>query len=613
MSPVVQPMPPPGLAGVGPLFDTLTGATGPGWQATPYAPLAFVATAVAVVFAVVLWRSEWRPGSSALVVLALAAAWWSLTYGLELASTSYATKLLLARLSYLGIAVVPVAWVAFALAYTGRRSRLRLRTLALLSIPSLFAIALPWNSAESDLFWASTTLVTGETGQMLALTYGPAFWAWSAYGYLLVLTGTTFLLRSVPSDARLFRVQTALLTLGSLAPLVANASYLLRLVAIDVTPFGFVASALALGTGFRVYRLLDVHPAARAAARDELVERMAEAVVVLNPEGHVVDLNRNARSVLGTEDPVGEPLTSVTPELATAVEGVEDETVEFVSRDPTRHYEVRVSPLDGGRFRRMGRLVTLHDVTERRRRERRIAVLNRLLRHDLRNDVSVIQGAAKLLSEDPHNEVYAEMIAEQATEMLELFRTVREVERTLESGGPTRSEVDLVRVVDDRVEVARRSHPDATVETDLPVSARVHATDLLTSVVDNLVENAVEHNDTDAPHVRVSVEEEVEDGRRYVELRVEDDGPGIPEPDRRVLVGAEGARLEDASGLGLWLVNWLVTESGGEVHYEANEPRGSVIRLRLPGVDEEETDGDERIADVEPTLHRLRSGSSSTG
>jgi signal transduction histidine kinase len=235
------------------------------------------------------------------------------------------------------------------------------------------------------------------------------------------------------------------------------------------------------------------------------------------------------------------------------------------------------------------------------------------LRHDLRNDVSVIQGAAKLLSEDPHNEVYAEMIAEQATEMLELFRTVREVERTLESGGPTRSEVDLVRVVDDRVEVARRSHPDATVETDLPVSARVHATDLLTSVVDNLVENAVEHNDTDAPHVRVSVEEEVEDGRRYVELRVEDDGPGIPEPDRRVLVGAEGARLEDASGLGLWLVNWLVTESGGEVHYEANEPRGSVIRLRLPGVDEEETDGDERIADVEPTLHRLRSGSSSTG
>lgn len=597
------------------------GATVPGWQVTPYAALTFGAAAVAVTFAAAMWRSQRQPGTVALLTLALGAAWWSLLYGLELSSTTLAGTLLFARLAYLGIVVVPVSWFAFALAYTGHGHHLRPSTVGALASPAVLAAALPWTSGTSDLFWASTSLAYGGPSVLLAVEYGPAFWLWSTYSYVLLGVGTVLLLRSVPLDAHLFRRQTALLVVGVAAPLLSNLMYLLRIgpVPIDATPLGFVISALALGAGFRRYRLLYVHPAARAVARAELVERMAESVLVLSDEGRIVDVNRSARAILGVEadDVVGASLDELAPRLASVLDGTDHGDREFTTGDPPRHYEVRVSTLQGNHGGTIGRLVVLRDVTERQRRERRIAVLNRVLRHDLNNDVAVVEGYAGMLAEDPGNEEYAEVIAERAAEMADLLGTVREVELALESGSSPLSRVDIVRVVEEQVEVARRSHPEATFETDLPASEDVCAIDLVPSAVDNLVENAVEHNDSDTPHVRVSVGREIEDGRSYVTITVADDGPCVPEPDRRVLVGDEGAELEDAGGLGLWLVNWIVTESGGEVVWGPNEPRGNVVVLRLPSAEPEPETSDD--GDPAPRgsargwTHGRRSRPTSTG
>jgi signal transduction histidine kinase len=598
------PAPPAGLdalAAVPTVPSTVTDAVGAAGitfaeELSVYVVLSLAAGVVAVVFVGVMRRWGRGPGTLALTTLALGAAWWSLLYGLELAGATLATKLLFGRLSYLGIVVVPVSWLAFALSYTGRGDRLTPSTVGLLSVPSVLAAVLPWTSGSNDLFWASTSLAPIDGGLVLAVEYGPAFWLWSAYSYALIVAGTILLLGSIPSEGRLFRRQTALLAVGATSPLVANLVYLSRIGPVDTTPLGFVVSALALGAGLQRYRLFDVHPVARGVARDELVERMDESLVVLNEGGRIVDLNRSARSVLdvGGEDIVGASLDAVAHPLAAAVERASDEGAEFTTGDPPRHYEVRVSELNGNSGGTVGRLVTLRDVTERRRREQRLTILNRVLRHDLNNDVTLIEGYAKLLLREPGNEEYAATIARKADEMLELVRTVREVERTLDSGGPTRSTVDVTRVVETQVEAARRAHPRATVETDLPASARVRTTSLVSSVVDNLIENAIVHGDAEAPHVRVSVARVVEDGRPCVELRVADDGPGIPRADRAVLVGDDDARLEDAGGLGLWLVHWLVSESGGEIAYEPNEPRGSVVVLLFPPVETGDGERDDR-------------------
>lgn len=51
-------------------------------------------------------------------LMLLAAAWWTLTYGLELASTTLQQMMFFIRLEYLGISLIPVFWLLFSLEYT---------------------------------------------------------------------------------------------------------------------------------------------------------------------------------------------------------------------------------------------------------------------------------------------------------------------------------------------------------------------------------------------------------------------------------------------------------------------------------------------------------------
>ena len=72
------------------------------------------------------------------------------------------------------------------------------------------------------------------------------------------------------------------------------------------------------------------------------------------------------------------------------------------------------------------------------------------------------------------------------------------------------------------------------------------------------------------------------EARPAVTVAVRDDGPGLPVAEQRILEGKEETPLEHGLGVGLWLVTWLVTSIGGEVDYEENDPRGSVVRLTFP-------------------------------
>jgi signal transduction histidine kinase len=103
---------------------------------------------------------------------------------------------------------------------------------------------------------------------------------------------------------------------------------------------------------------------------------------------------------------------------------------------------------------------------------------------------------------------------------------------------------------------------------------------LLTIAVQNLLENAVQHNDTEQPWVRISVE--TGGGDEYTRIHVADNGPGIPETEREVLRKGIETPLEHGSGLGLWLVHWTVTAAGGEVAFSGDESSGSVVTLVLP-------------------------------
>lgn len=248
------------------------------------------------------------------------------------------------------------------------------------------------------------------------------------------------------------------------------------------------------------------------------------------------------------------------------------------------------------------RLVTRAEL--RREREtagelgRRLTILNRVLRHDIRNSVNVIRGNAKLIQDGSNDPVrVAATIREQAAEMARLSEQARELEAVFSADEIETEPIDLSTVVSAKAFTLQRNHAYAAVDRSIEEDAWVEASPMIETAIENLLENAVDHNEAAEPSVGVGVSTVVRDGREFVAVEVADDGPGIPAEQIDVLERGRETALEHTSGLGLWLVSWIVSASGGEVSFEDRVPRGSVVEVRLPRIDPPAERGGEPTGD----------------
>ena len=228
----------------------------------------------------------------------------------------------------------------------------------------------------------------------------------------------------------------------------------------------------------------------------------------------------------------------------------------------------------------VGTVIAAHDVTDLRGHQRRLSVLDRVLRHNLRNRMNIVTGYAGELATHPDPDVarLGAAIEESAIELLELSESAREFESVISGTAEQTTTMDLADPVATAVEHVREEHPSADVVADLPDAARARAHETLELAMEELLENAVTHSDREDPTVEVSVTT----GPEWVRVSVADDGPGIDDIDRRALTSGTESPLEHTQGLGLWLVRWTVESVGGDIDIDDNDPRGTVVALELP-------------------------------
>jgi PAS domain S-box-containing protein len=227
------------------------------------------------------------------------------------------------------------------------------------------------------------------------------------------------------------------------------------------------------------------------------------------------------------------------------------------------------------------------DLTEVNCYERQFDVLNRLLRHNLRNQANVILGNTDRLlaaldgsDADPGETAHvAAQIRTAAEELESLTEEATRIRRVLRATVPSDAAVDCVPLIRQLVAEYRETTA-ATVETDLPGAMPVRATDHLHAALDSLVDNAVRHNP--APHPRVRVGVAATDDPDWIDIQVDDDGPRIPDAERAVLVDdLDVTPLRHGTGLGLWVAK-LTTESfGGRLSFGTSEWGGNRLTLRL--------------------------------
>jgi len=243
--------------------------------------------------------------------------------------------------------------------------------------------------------------------------------------------------------------------------------------------------------------------------------------------------------------------------------------------------------------------LAVQDITTRKERDQQLDVLNRVLRHNLRNALNVIDGSATMLenqlsgdNEDLNNHV--ERIERRVSNLEELSEKAVTVRSLFDQGRSTTTACDVQALLTRVAEEFEDRHPEACVAVDTPEeSLYVNADVRLKMALSELVSNAVVHNDRSTPEVSVTSKTVERDGEQAVEVVISDNGPGIPEHERQAIESGEETPLQHGTGLGLWLVYWAMSLLGGDIHID-DADAGTRIVLRLPQVgisDPQQSDG----------------------
>ena len=564
--------------------------------ASPYVVGLVLATVATLALGTAAYRHRNRPASRPFGALCVLLAAWAATTCVGLLVETQATRLFLERLHWVYAAMVPVFWLWFALEYSGYGAELTPRRFALLVAPTAVFVAVLFVDPGA-LVWSSYEF--REVGGLYLVDHnlGPLTLALSLYLFVVTFAGAAVIVRFGLTAGHLYRDQTVALLVGVATPILVSLFSMVDLTPIrglNVTPYALAVSAIAFGNAMYRYDFLENAPSTRRFGQHVVTKSLRDGVLVVDDWNRVVECNPVAGRILDVDpdDALGAEIHDLVDE-DTLVDGTFDQNAHLWNTSGTRRYAIEQSPVVDQHDHEVGRVFVFRDVTETERREERLAVLNRVLRHNLRNDMNVVTGRARELEArlDGDDAATAAEIAAVADELVDLSHKARTVETIMANDDA--EERALAALVGDLVDSMEHAYPAVAFDVDVP-DVTVARSTVAYAVISNIVENAVEHgtpcsrrddgnalepgqpDGADACTVRIH-------GRvdgNVVELTVADDGPGIPEVELAALRSGEESALDHGSGLGLWIVAWGIERLHGTVSITVDD--GTSVTLELP-------------------------------
>jgi len=549
-------------------------------------------TIVSAGVALSAWQYRSNPGAKPLVIHGLGSVVWILSYaaGTRLNSDLIAPGML--GVSWLAAVVVAFSGMYVAVEYT-ERTWLK-QPLVLGSIGGYLCLeALLIGFNPSGLFYtrAPTVIQNG----MPVYEFGP----WWAVHLLVVFVAATAMLgmflEVYLTSSGAYR-QQARTILGGIAIIYLAA--IVEVAGLEPYPDLLYNAAMAGSTVLSVTFLwalfsadfLDLTP----ITRTKLLDDVEDATIILDHRDRLAYSNQTAQELLDIRpEDAGMPADDV---FAATAEEVRDQLVDMINDETEitltsdgerRHFSASVSTVgDAGQ----SRVFVLHEITAQKEHELHIIqerdnleTLNQVLRHDLRNDLQLITAYADLLEDECETEdeqQYIDTILKSADHAVELTQTARELAKAMLSAQFEEQRVNLQTLVKSEVAEVQDSYPDAVVEmqTRIP-SVPIPANEMISSVFRNLLKNAIQHNDKQVAEVDISATKHED----TVTVQIADNGPGVPDDQKRTIFGkGERGLNSSGTGIGLYLVDTLVSVHGGSVWVEDNHPEGSVFSVELP-------------------------------
>ena len=540
------------------------------------------------------WQYRSNPGGTPLVIYALGSAVWILSYG---AGTRLNSQLL-------APGMLGVSWLAaVAVAFSGMYVAVEYTERTWLKQPVVLGSIGGYLCLEALLIWLNPRGLFYTRVPTIVQTGTPVyeFGVWWTVHLVVVFAAATAMLgmffQVYLSESGAYRQQARTVLVG-IAVIYITA--IVEVTGLEPYPDLLYNATMAGSTVLSVTFLwalfhadfLELTP----IARKTLLEDIEDATIVLDHQDRLVYANRTAQDVFDTGPEytgmsADDLFDSIIGEHPDRIINMNDSETEIaIAPDDERQYFTMSASTVGDDER--GRAFVFHEITAQKQYELQIEqqrddleTLNQVLRHDIRNDLQLITAYGDILDDECETEnkqQYINMINKSANHAVELTQTARELSEVMLSDSVEEQRVTLQTILTDEVTEVQASYPSATLVfgTEIP-SVTLAANDMISSVFRNLLKNAVQHNDKEVAEVIVSAT----DHEDTVTVTIADNGPGVHDSQKETVFG-KGERGLDSSGtgIGLHLVNTLVSIHNGDVWIEDNEPEGAIFSVELPTV-----------------------------
>ncbi len=380
-------------------------------------------TALAAVFTIVLlWKFRKSTEVKFLIYLEFFVAIWALTYALEFANPDLNTKIFWSKLSYFGIAFLPVCYFLFTTAFSQKKNIITTKNIALLLVIPIITIVLVLTNEKHLLMWPLVTL--DPVKNIAYYSHGIGFWVFFIYTETLLLLGLYNLVSSIQNFPAYYKRQIVTSLVASVIPIIGNLMYITNInpyPGFDWTPVSFVLTGLIIALGVVRFRMFDIVP----LARTKLFEMMNDGVVVTNSEGFIEDCNSAVYTLFNWQKKsiIHEPFEKVFNEYNKLTEGLSGNLdsiqLEINHEAIKNYYQVRISPIYRNK-KFSGNILLFHDITSIINTEEELKETNRKLlneiekrekliedldafahtvAHDLRNSLSSILSASEIMEE----------------------------------------------------------------------------------------------------------------------------------------------------------------------------------------------------------------------
>jgi PAS domain S-box-containing protein len=528
-------------------------------------------------------------------VLATTITIWTFFALLQLTATNFARSYWAYKMLHFGSFTTAPAVLLYGLSMGDAHRWVNRKTVSVIVVllspvfVLLFTDPVPALFEDPHLISFGAFSVIEHGNSLLYVSYLSAF-------YTIATIGLSYIVYQTWSDRRLSPSQTAILVCAIFAPMLLSVAHTFSLLPFEtpgtiLTPTSFSVGMAGVGYAAFRYETFDT----KALARSRTIENMSEGYLLVDTGGEIIEANRSARSLLGVELPLtGMQLsdlfsTSDEQKLREAETTPSFET-QIETGTHTRTLEISSSNFTTGGEQVLGTLFVIRDITTRKKAQKKLEeqrnsldLLNQVLRHDIRNDLQLVTGYGDVLTDhvDEEGKEYLSTLRESAKHSIELTKTARDMaDVMLSQEDAEQQEINLRDTLKRELDKIESEYPDACmmVEGSLP-AAQIQANQMVDAVFRNLLSNAVQHNDKDVPEISVSATTT----DQSAVVRIADNGPGVADDQKKEIFGKGEKGLDSSgTGLGLYLVQYLVTHYGGDVWVEDNDPEGAVFVVELP-------------------------------